>query len=188
MQTLSISFLGRDCPGIVANVTQTLSGLNCNITQLTQSILGGEFAGIFIVDVPDNIPMADLKTRLEAKLAEQSLDISVLIRKAEEERWDSRLSPCEPYVVTAEGPDGPGLIAALARVFARHGINIESLKFVTRQDEKVSAFFLFEIEVPADCDVGRLRRELESAARSKNLSVSMQHRDIFEAMHRIADS
>ncbi|MBO4295525.1 MAG: ACT domain-containing protein, partial [Desulfovibrio sp.] len=54
MQTLSISFLGRDCPGIVANVTQTLSGLNCNITQLTQSILGGEFAGIFIVDVPDD--------------------------------------------------------------------------------------------------------------------------------------
>ena len=188
MQTLSISFLGRDCPGIVANVTQTLSGLNCNITQLTQSILGGEFAGIFIVDVPDDIPMTDLKARLEAKLAEQSLDISVLIRKAEEERWDSRLSPCEPSVATADGPDGPGLIAALARVFARHGINIESLKFVTRQDEKVSAFFLFEIEVPEDCDVGRLRRELESAARSKSLSVSMQHRDIFEAMHRIADS
>ena len=59
MQTLSISFLGRDCPGIVANVTQTLSGLNCNITQLTQSILGGEFAGTVTVASGATLQLTD---------------------------------------------------------------------------------------------------------------------------------
>ena len=49
MKKLTISFLGRDCPGIVSAVSQILGQTGCNIIEVTQTILCGEFAAIFIV-------------------------------------------------------------------------------------------------------------------------------------------
>ena len=65
MQKLSISFLGKDGPGIVATVSQGLSDNNCNILQVTQTILGAEFAAIFIVDAPDELTIDFLQDKLE---------------------------------------------------------------------------------------------------------------------------
>ncbi len=186
MQKLSISFLGKDGPGVVATVSQGLSDNNCNILQVTQTILGAEFAAIFIVDVPDELSMEFLQQRLEDSLRTEGHDISVLIRQASHGAWSSRRK-CEPYVITTDGEDGPGLISTMARVFARHNVNIENLKAVLGHGGENHALFVFEVEVPEDEDVGRLNREIQSAARSFNLNVSLQHRDIFEAMHRITD-
>ena len=186
MQKLSISFLGRDCPGIVAIVSQSLSDTGCNITQLTQSILGGEFAAIFIVETDDATDINSLRESLDAALKAHSVDMSVTVRKAVEGCWGEG-AVCEPYVVTADGHDAPGLISTMARVFARHNINIESLKAVLGHGGRDHALFVFEVMVPEDSDIGRLRREIQSAGRTKNLTVSVQHRDIFEAMHRITE-
>lgn len=186
MQTLSISFLGRDRPGIVAIVSQALSDGNCNITQLTQTILGGEFAAIFLVQATDDTRIVDLRVRLEQALVANDVDMSVLVRKAAEGCWADGV-PCQPYVVTMDGPDGPGLISTMARVFARHEINIEAIKAVLGHGGKDHALFVFEVMVPDDRDIGRVRREIQSAGRSKGLRASVQHRDIFEAMHRITE-
>ncbi len=186
MQKLSISFLGKDGPGIVATVSQGLSSSRCNILQVTQTILGAEFAAIFIVDVPDDLTAEVLQSRLEAALRGDRHDISVLIRQASEGAWAEQ-SACQPYVVTTDGEDGPGLIGTMARVFARHNINIDNLEAVLGHGGATHALFVFEIQVPEDQDIGRLSREIQSAGRSLNLKVSIQHRDIFEAMHRITD-
>lgn len=186
MQKLSISFLGQDGPGIVATVSQGLSDNKCNILQVTQSILGAEFAAIFIVDAPDDLTIPFLQERLEDGLKTERHDISVLIRPAAEGAW-SRDIPCQPYVVTIDGEDGPGLISTMARVFARHNVNIGNLKAVLGHGGENHALFVFELEVPEEQDIGRLNREIRSAGRTRNLNVSMQHRDIFEAMHRITD-
>ena len=53
MKKLTISFLGRDCPGIVSAVSQILGQTGCNIIEVTQTILCGEFAAIFIVQAPE---------------------------------------------------------------------------------------------------------------------------------------
>lgn len=39
MKKLTISFLGRDCPGIVSAVSQILGQTGCNIIEVTQTIL-----------------------------------------------------------------------------------------------------------------------------------------------------
>lgn len=88
-------------------------------------------------------------------------------------------------MVTVDGPDRPGLIAAMSRVFARHGVNIDSLKAVLGQEHSNHALFVFEVKVPEKADLGRLRRELASEGQAQGLRVSVQHRDIFEAVHRI---
>ncbi len=186
MQKLSISFLGKDGPGIVATVSTGLSKNKCNITQVTQSILGAEFAAIFIVEAADDVSIADLQASLETDLARDEHDISVLIRSAASGMWGEDHT-CQPYVVTANGPDGPGLISAMARVFARHNTNIDNLKAILGHGGANHALFVLEVSVPEDVDPGRLHREIQCAGRELGLHVSMQHRDIFEAMHRITD-
>ena len=174
MQKFSISFLGRNRSGIVANVARTMADSNCNIAQLAQVLIGGDFSATFLVEVPDSLGIEELRRRLECGLRNQF-------------QTDEDSPVTEPYVVTANGPDRPGLVAGLAHVFAAHRVSIESLKFVSRQDGG-DALVSFEILVPKDVDAGRLRREIQSKGKELRLTVAMQHRRIFEAMHRISEN
>ncbi|MGD2000724.1 MAG: ACT domain-containing protein, partial [Desulfobacterales bacterium] len=52
MNKAVISVLGPDRPGIIAAVTRMLFEKNCNIENVSQTILQSEFSGIFIVALP----------------------------------------------------------------------------------------------------------------------------------------
>ena len=184
MQKLTVSFLGRDCPGVVATVACLLGEARCNILAATQSILSGEFAGIFVVDAPEDTSIDTISRELEEGLRKAKVDLSLIVRPAIEGQWGEGVH-CEPFVVSADGPDGPGLIAAMSRVFARHGVNIESLRAFLGEGGKDHALFVFEVMVPDSADLGRVRRELVCEGSNHGLRVSVQHRDIFEAVHRI---
>lgn len=185
MHKYTASFLGRDCPGVVATVSRILEENGCNIEEVTQSILSGEFAAIFVVAAPSALDAQTLHKNLSASLEAEKVDLSVLVRPAVEGQWGQNLH-CEPFVVAADGPDKPGLIAAMSRVFARHGVNIESLKAILGEGGPNHALFVFEVMVPDAVDLGRLRRELVCEGQNHDLRVSVQHRDIFEAMHRVS--
>ncbi len=49
MKKMIISVLGKDRPGIIAAVTRILFEQDCNIENVSQTILQNEFSGIFIV-------------------------------------------------------------------------------------------------------------------------------------------
>lgn len=194
MEKYTASFLGRDCPGVVAAVSRLFGDMGCNIEAMAQTMLSGAFAAIFVVSVPDEMAAgrgegacgADcLRLRLEEGLERAGVDLSVLVRPAIAEQWGAGLN-CEPFVVTVDGPDRPGLIGGMSRVFGRHGVNIENLKAILGEGGEGKALFVFEVMVPDTVDLGRLRRELALEAGNLNLRVSVQHRDIFEAVHRVS--
>ena len=184
MQKCTVSFLGRDCPGVVSTVSTLLSEADCNILAATQSLLKGEFAGIFMVEVADDLSLSQLQERLTLGLEKAGVDLSLIVRPSCEGTWGSNLV-CQPYVVSADGKDGKGQISAMSRVFSRHGVNIESLRAFLGEGGADHALFGFEIMVPDTVDIGRLRRELLCEGQNHGLRVSVQHRDIFEAVHRI---
>ena len=194
MEKYTASFLGRDCPGVVAAVSRLFGDMGCNIEAMSQTMLSGAFAAIFVVSAPEEMTAgrgegvcgADcLRLRLEEGLERAEVDLSVLVRPAIVEQWGANLD-CEPFVVTVDGPDRPGLIGGMSRVFGRHGVNIENLKAILGEGGEGRALFVFEVMVPDTVDLGRLRRELALEANSLNLRVSVQHRDIFEAIHRVS--
>ncbi|MBD5539123.1 MAG: ACT domain-containing protein [Desulfovibrio sp.] len=191
MEKYTASFLGRDCPGVVAAVSRLFGDMGCNIEAMAQTMLSGAFAAIFVVSAPDSpgdegACGADcLRLRLEEGLERAGVDLSVLVRPAIAEQWGAGLN-CEPFVVTVDGPDRPGLIGGMSRVFGRHGVNIENLKAILGEGGEGKALFVFEVMVPDTVDLGRLRRELALEAGNLNLRVSVQHRDIFEAVHRVS--
>lgn len=184
MSKLTTSFLGRDCPGVVAVIAGLFGASGCNIEAVTQSILCGEFTAIFLVDAPDEMGPDKLRALLEAGLKKADMDLSVVAREASGTRWNANVK-CEPFVVTVDGPDGVGLIGAITRVFARHDVNIETLQAILGQITPGNALFVFEVMAPETTDIGRLRRELALEAKRLGLRASMQHRDIFEAVHRV---
>ena len=194
MEKYTASFLGRDCPGVVAAVSRLFGDMGCNIEAMAQTMLSGAFAAIFVVSAPEEAAGgrgegacgADcLRLRLEEGLERVGVDLSVLVRPAIAEQWGANLN-CEPFVVTVDGPDRPGLIGEMSRVFGRHGVNIENLKAILGEGGEGKALFVFEVMVPDTVDLGRLRRELALEANNLNLRVSVQHRDIFEAVHRVS--
>lgn len=184
MRDYSISFLGRDCPGIVAAISRLFGERNCNIVAMTQTMLNGEFAAIFIVKAPPGQDLDELREYLEDGLEKCRMDLSVLARPAIGAQWGLDI-PCQPFVVVVDGPDGPGLIGSMSAIFGRHEVNIENLTAILGEDRKGQAMFVFEVMVPDNTDLGRLRRELVLEARQKGLRVSVQHRKIFEAVNRI---
>lgn len=195
MEKYTASFLGRDCPGVVAAVSRLFGDMGCNIEAMAQTMLSGAFAAIFVVSAPepdagtprdDGVCGADcLRLRLEEGLERAGVDLSVLVRPAIAEQWGANLN-CEPFVVTVDGPDRPGLIGGMSRVFGRHGVNIENLKAILGEGGEGKALFVFEVMVPDSVDLGRLRRELALEAANLKLRVSVQHRKIFEAVHRVS--
>lgn len=184
MQKFTVSFLGRDCPGVVSTVSGLLSEAGCNIVAATQSLLLGEFAGIFMVSVGEGPTQESLQEQLRQGLKKVNMDLSLIVRPTNEEEWGKSIH-CEPFVVSADGTDGEGQIAKISRVFTRHGVNVESLRAFLGEGSKNHALFVFEIMVPDSVDLGRLRRELVCEGQALGLRVSVQHRDIFEAVHRI---
>jgi glycine cleavage system transcriptional repressor len=183
MKKIIISVLGHDRPGIIAAVSEVLFHTGCNIEDVSQTILQTEFAGVFIASVPESLASDDLLGRLREKL--DRLGLSVLLREMESGGvWNA--PPSEPFVITTLGPDRLGLVAGITELLARFGVNISNLKAVFRGGDNPRAnIMIYEVDIPAAVDQKGFREALYARGRELDLDVSLQHRDIFEAIHRV---
>jgi glycine cleavage system transcriptional repressor len=77
MNKAILSVLGHDRPGIVAAVTAILFELNCNIENVSQTILQTEFSGSFIVTMPQNLCLEDLHERFIENLTPMELHVHI---------------------------------------------------------------------------------------------------------------
>jgi glycine cleavage system transcriptional repressor len=184
MNKAILSVLGKDQPGIVAAVTGVLFAKNCNVENVSQTILQTEFAGIFIVSLSDDLSMETLKQALVAKL--QPLDLNVHIKPLRDQTPTSTSTESEPFIITTKGPDRKGLVAGITEVIARYGVNITNLQAVFKGgDEPGDNIMIYEVDVPVDLDQKMLDHELRERAKELLLEISIQHRNIFEAINRI---
>lgn len=178
-----VSVIGSDCPGVVHAVSSTLSALQCNIEELSQTILKNQFAGIFIVTLPPSLDHEEVRRRVSESVGENGMHLSVTIRPFEDPVFVA--SACEPFVVTVDGEDRLEIISRLSGIFRAHGVNIENLKAIRPEDAPHRCVLVFEIALPLTIDRSAFRQTLQDEARELGLHLSMQHRDIFEAVHRV---
>jgi glycine cleavage system transcriptional repressor len=184
MNKVILSVLGHDCPGIVAAVARVLFEQNCNIENVSQTILQTEFAGSFIVTLPENLPREDLRDILLEGLA--SLDMHVHIAPLADKATAYVTKASEPFVITTRGPDRKGLVAGISAILARYGVNITNLKAVFKGgDEPGANIMIYEVDIPVEIDTLALYRDLREEAQALKLDISIQHRNIFETINRI---
>ncbi|MFO7706705.1 MAG: ACT domain-containing protein [Desulfobacterales bacterium] len=184
MSKAILSILGRDRPGIVAAVSRVLCEQNCNIENVSQTMLQTEFAGIFIVSMPNGTSAEELHRSLESRLL--PLALTVLTKPCEPGEDACTAKACEPFVITTRGPDRKGLVADISEVIARHGVNITNLQAVFKGgDEPGDNIMIYEVDVPETVDPQALATDLRARAEALRLDLIIQHRNIFEALHRI---
>lgn len=183
MKKIVIAVLGCDRPGIIATVSRTLFEQGCNIEDVSQTILQTEFVGIFIASAKEEIGNDALLSALRERL--EPMGLHLIIKPLEESlQWDK--PPSEPFVITTVGPDRPGLVAGVTEVLARYGANITDLKAVFRGPENPSRNVMFyEIEIPLAANQRAFRKDLKDRAGELGIEITVQHRDIFEEVHRV---
>lgn len=178
-----VSVIGMDQPGIVAALCDTLTKHQCNIAEMTQSNLRNQFAGVFIVEVPDDVENAKLQEKLLHSTRAEGLNVTVEVRPLIEAPADVKPKENEPFVVSVYGKDRNDIVGTFAKMFAKHRVNIEDLRAL--QPEPEVFMIVYEILIPVDTDLKALHRDLLDQAKAMGLNLTMQHRKIFEAVHRI---
>jgi glycine cleavage system transcriptional repressor len=184
MQKVIISIVGQDRSGIIAAVSKVLFEQNCNIENVSQSTLQCVFAGVFIASTPKDLPLESLRKSLNAKMAPLGLDVHITLLDPS----PGPISPSqdESYIITTKGPDRKGLVAGISEVIARFESNITNLQAVFKGgDDPGNNIMIYEVDVPPQIDQKSLYRGLKKRANELKLEIDIQHRNIFEAIHRI---
>lgn len=184
MKKTIISVLGKDRPGIIAAVTQILFEQDCNIENVSQTILQNEFSGIFIVGVPQSLSDEDLQRCLDERLL--SMGLQVCLKRVSEIDPSSNEVASEPFVVVTKGPDRKGLVAGVTAVMAAHRVNVTNLQAVFKGGDDPNAnIMIYEVDIPDEADHQALRNDLREKALELSLNISIQHKLIFEAINRV---
>lgn len=184
MQEAVVSVVGQDCPGVVHAVSNTLTELRCNIEGVSQTILRNQFAAIFIATLPAGLALDELERLLAAELERRHMPLSLTTRPMGEGNAFEP-GPCEPFVVTVDGNDRQAIVSSISGMFAEHQVSIENLKAIRPDEAPSRCILVFEIALPLSIDRTAFRQTLQARAADLGLSLSIQHRDIFEAVNRI---
>jgi glycine cleavage system transcriptional repressor len=184
MRKVIITILGQDRSGIIAAVSKVLFEQNCNIENVSQTTLQFVFAGIFIATMPGDLPLESLHKSLDAEMAPLGLDVHLTL--LEPDAAPILPQQDEAYIITTKGPDRKGLVAGISEVIARFEGNITNLQAVFKGGaDPGDNIMIYEVDIPRQIDQQSLYRELKRRANELKLEIDIQHRNIFEAMHRI---
>jgi glycine cleavage system transcriptional repressor len=116
----------------------------------------------------------------------QVLDLSVQVKSVPVVAQSSAPQKSEPFIITTEGPDRIGLVAGITEIIARYGANITNLQAVFKGgDEPGDNIMIYEVDIPLEADQTAFDNDLRQRAQELSLEISIQHRNIFEAINRI---
>ena len=166
-QSLAITVLGHDRPGIIAEVTGVLADLGGNLEDSSMTLLRGHFAWTLVVAGGSS---AEEVTARLAPLVAEGLVVSVLPVP------DPVVASVQgsAYVLSVHGADRPGIVSGLTSVVAAHGGNITDL--TTRLGGELY-LLVAEVALPAGADTAGLSAALESAAAGLGVRATFQPAD-----------
>ncbi len=168
-RALVMTMIGPDRPGLVDSVAAQVAEHGGNWLESRMSRLGGQFAGILRVEVPEENE-ASLVAALKG-LSSQGLTVV-----AHPDRPQALAEPVRLNVLEIVGQDRPGIIREISHALARYGVNVEELHTETAS-AAMSGETLFKararLRIPAACDTAALRQELEKIAADLIVELSL---------------
>jgi glycine cleavage system transcriptional repressor len=182
---MAVSVIGRDRPGIVASIAKVLFQNRCNIEDLSQTAIRGQFAKILITSTASEESFLSLKQDFDHLAGDLDLEIHLkLIKREQMQVFDT--SETEPFVITVRGKDRPGLVYGIAEILAERSINITKLDArVALIGGKQEYIQLFEVDIPKRLDYGLIQEKLRQRGQEMGILVDLQHKEIFRAINQI---
>lgn len=184
MNKYIITVLGKDRPGIISLVSNTLYDLDCNLENVNQMILQEQFAGFFIIETPSHMDVESLSQSLKEKTENSGLAIHVNPVK-DNGTYEKNIKG-ETFLITTIGPDQKGLVARFSKIIALYNANIENLKAVFKGGKDPNANIMsYQVFITPDIDTKELFSALRQKATELDLDIRIQHKNIFDAINKI---
>jgi glycine cleavage system transcriptional repressor len=178
-QWFALSAIGRDRPGIVADLAELIYECDCNLEDSSMTILGSEFAVLLLLTGDDK----DIAERLSSacKRLEWEKRLTVFFRPLEAEPIPYAAShQARRYALQAVGIDKAGIVAKLSRCLADHRVNIAQMQTQSRREPESGApvyTVRIAMDVPREVDAAALRERLDAIARELCIDVTLEQRD-----------
>jgi glycine cleavage system transcriptional repressor len=120
-KNIVLTLTGRDKVGIVDSVTSVIAERSGNVESSRMARLGGEFAMLMLVAVPDK-EFTNLDQDFQ-QLREEGYQVTLLQTEDDSKKYAGWL----PYEIEVTGADHEGIIHDISHHLASQGINIESM-------------------------------------------------------------
>ncbi|MFZ6026944.1 MAG: glycine cleavage system protein R [Chloroflexota bacterium] len=169
---LVITFVGPDKPGTVASITKVTSRHQANIEESRMARLGGEFAVIMLISLPED----ERETFLDGLKALETLGLNVFSRETNLARL-AMLEGYVPYEVLVFGADHEGIVHQVAEYMASEGINIETADTqVTKAPLTGTPLFSMRaiVQAPPALTLHRLRVKLNEVGDSLGVDIEVK--------------
>lgn len=184
MFTYVLNIMSDDHPGIIAAVSSAVEALGGNIESCSQTVLGGYFTLIMIATLSKDMQPADLQKHV-MKHTENACRIDVSVRRTTQELQAE--SKSDRFVLTAFGPDVPGVVCRFSEYLADHEMNILDMYGCRQANVEGEVQFLLtaQVEIPSKWNLALLQCDLKNIGAELNFTVVLQHENIFTATNRV---
>lgn len=175
-----LTVIGRDRPGIVARVTETLFHTGCNIEDSSMTRLRGEFTVMLILRLPAGLSVEDLNMKLAPNAGE--LDLSITLKELSADaaaRNCGEEGECKVCLVNVLGTDQGGIVYNVAKTLAEYGANVTDLQTKVLGTEERPAFAMV-IEVELAGEMEPLETGLKVLAEKLGVEITLRADDAFE--------
>lgn len=170
-----LSAVGRDRPGIVAELAQLVFDCEANLEDSRMALLGNEFAAILLCSgVADDL---ELRLAAGAKRLEWENRLTVFLRPLEGEPRPPVPAPgTRLYQIEAQGEDRAGIVARVCRALAEQKINIADLHSATTASPSGAALYRMTLlaEVPENLELSTLGEQLDEVGASLGIEVTLR--------------
>lgn len=170
-RTWILTAIGRDRPGIVAQVTKVLYVLGGNLEDSAMTRLRGEFAIMLVFSTPGRVTVQRLEGAFRPVASRLGLAIHLKPLTAAARRSASRP---RVYLISVYGADRPGIVYRVAELLAHSRVNITDLSTHRTTGRRPLYHLLLEGELPNRLDPTRLARRLKTLGRRLGVTVSLR--------------
>jgi glycine cleavage system transcriptional repressor len=164
VESLAITVVGHDRPGIIARTAEVLSAYGMNLEDSSMTLLRGHFAMMLIC--AGQTPADEVQQALAAAM---DPSLAVTVRAVPDEPDQQPVG--STYLVTVHGADRLGIVARLTGTIAAAGGNITDLTTRLTGDLYV---LLAEVDLPPAADVPALRTALAAASRELGVEATLR--------------
>jgi glycine cleavage system transcriptional repressor len=171
-ETVAITAVGQDRPGIVAEVSGVLYAHGCNLEEASMTRLRDQFAMQLLVRLPAATSTASLRTALEQVAG--SMGLSLVVRPLLAEAAALSQAVPDSYIVRVYGADRPGIVHQVTALLARHGVNIVDLetRVLGRAGGPVYVMLL-QVDLPDPAALGAVEAGLDALRGELRVEISL---------------
>lgn len=168
MREIAVTAMGADRPGIVAALTGGLVGLGGNLDDVRAAILGGSFAIVLLVRVPDDVGADDVRAALQPDADRLGMGLWVGEAPPPAIAGDD-VARC---VVSVYGIDHPGIVHAVTRELAERGVNVRDLSSRSVGTPPIYTLAV-EVDLPPGLTADGLREALAPTAERNRVELAV---------------